>query len=578
MCAPRYTAVRGGGVVMTGGRALLSLGFLLISCVASRAAIVVNELYYDHPGADAGFEFVELLNTGADAVAIGDLSLEFHNGSGTGWSVVTRVPAGIVLDAGALYVIGASAVVPPPDVVVALALQNGPDAIRIVAGDGTVLDVVGYGGLDDPPYVETLGVAAIAAGMSIARIPDGADTDDNAIDFVAASPTPKRFNVARHDVAIDLAADTPSRAGRDAAGIERIAIELDNRGLVDIPAASVTIAARDSTRDSVADVASATNAVTIAPGASERLVLTLALTAGYHWIDIVARYAPDERSGNDRVTLVRRAGRIPVLVSEVWSAPRDGCPQFVELFNAGAFDVDVGGWSLRDTRATPVPLAVDSLVLAPRAFLAVTPSPSALIACVPETPAPATVGVDGSWPSFNRSGTSIADSVVVFDAFGIRVDAVGYPPVASGTSGRSLERVDLYEGARGAVWRLSPSPSGCTPGLPNGASLYDAPAAGRLDVSPNPFSPARGDVLRVALDGDESVTRVAVHVFDVAGRRVAEIGSATTLPAVFLWDGSDTGGAVVRAGLYVVACEEFQADGSRGAVLKVVVGCASRIP
>ncbi len=563
---------------MTGGRVLLSVFVLLTFCSPGRAAIVVNELYYDHPGADAGFEFVELLNTGADAVAIGDLSLEFHNGSGTGWSVVTRVPAGTVLEAGTLYVIGASAVLPLPDDLVDLALQNGPDAIRIVAADGTVLDVVGYGGLDDPAYVETLGVAAIVAGMSIARIPDGADTDDNAADFVAASPTPGRFNVARHDVAVGLAPDTPSHAGRDEAGIERIAVQLENRGLVDIPAASVAISARDSTRDAVADVVTATNATTIAPGTTERVALTLSLTAGYHWIDVVARYAPDERAGNDRVALVRRAGRIAVLVSEVWSAPRDGCPQFVELFNAGASEIDVGGWSLRDTRATPVPLASDSLVLAPRAFLAVTPSPSALVACVPETPAPATIGVDGSWPSFNRSGTSIADSVVVFDALGIRVDAVGYPPVASGASGRSLERVDLYEGTRGAVWRLSPAPSGCTPGLPNGASLYDPPVAGRLEVSPNPFSPARGDVLRVSLDGDESVARVAVHVFDASGRRVAEIGSATALPAVFLWDGSDTGGAVVRAGIYVVACEEFRADGTRGAVLKTVVGCASRIP
>lgn len=565
--------------MMTGGGVSLLSVFLLFISTAGRAAIVVNELYYDHPGADAGFEFVELLNTGDADVSIGDLALEFHNGSGTGWNAVARVPPSTVLGAGELFVIGASSVTPLPDEVVALALQNGPDAIRIVDADGAVLDVVGYGGLDDPDYVEMLGAAPVTAGTSIARIPDGADTDDNARDFFAATPTPGRFNVARHDVAARLAAGTPARAGRDGPGRERFEIAIENRGLFDVPAGAVAISVRDSTPGAPAtEVATAFNASAIAPDAFERVALAVTLTAGYHWIDVIARYPGDERAGNDRVDLVRRAGRIPVLVSEVWSAPRPGCPQFVELFNAGAAAVDVAGWSLRDTRATPVPLAADSLRLDPRAFLAVTSSPAALIACVPGTPPSHVVGVDGSWPSFNRSGRGVADSVVVFDALGIAVDAVAYPPVATGTSGTSLERVDLYEGTRGAVWRLSPAAGGCTPGLRNRASLYEPPPAGHLELSPNPFAPASGGVLRIAVDVAPPVTRVAVHAFDVSGRRVAEIGVSGALPAVFLWDGRDRDGAIVPPGLYVVACESYFADGSRGAVLKVVVGCAGRLP
>jgi hypothetical protein len=95
-------------------------------------------------------------------------------------------------------------------------------------------------------------------------------------------------------------------------------------------------------------------------------------------------------------------------------------------------------------------------------------------------------------------------------------------------------------------------------------------------VAPNPFAPWGGDVLRVAVDGVPEATRVVLHAFDIDGRRVAEIGAAGALPAVFLWDGRDDGGAMVRPGLYVLACEAYDAGGARRAVLKAVVGCASR--
>jgi len=151
---------------------------------------------------------------------------------------------------------------------------------------------------------------------------------------------------------------------------------------------------------------------------------------------------------------------------------------------------------------------------------------------------------------------------------------VGYPPLPGGLSGVSLERVDLYDGARAAVWRLSPAAQGCTPAQPNEASLYDAPVEGEIDVAPNPFAPRRGDVLRIAVSGAAGVTGVVVSVFAADGRRVADVGSAGALPAVFLWDGRDRAGQPVRPGIYVVACEERLAGGARGAVRKVVVGCA----
>ncbi len=541
----------------------------------AHAGVVVNELYYDHVGADADHEFIELLNTGASRVALDGLAVEFHNGVGVGWTLVWRAPSGVSLEPDSLFVIGGSAVRPASHVVWDLALQNGPDAIRIVDAGGAVLDVVGYGGLDDGSYSETRGAGVVDAGQSIARVPDGRDTGDNAADFAASTPSPRARNVARFDAAVILPVETPARAGRDRAGVERIAVDVENRGLVDIPAGAVSLAARDSSNGGAADGSTVHNASRIAPGARERIAVDITIThAGYHWILVDLRYVNDERVANDRVALVRRVGRPHILVSEIMSAPRDQCPQFVELYNAGSHAVDLTGWSLRDMRASPVRIDTDSLVLPARAFVVVTDDASALAVCARAD----AYDVAGSWPSFNKSGTAFADSAIVTDALGIVVDAVAYPGVKSGTSNRSLERIDLFASGtpRGAVWRLSREEGG-SPGRASEGSL-DAPPRSTCDVSPNPFFPSEGDLLQVAIAPAPGVASVVVRIYDPSGRRVRDVGSAKTFPAVLLWDGRRDNGDAVRGGIYVLACEAFGVDGLRIGVEKVVVGCANRSP
>jgi len=566
-------------VVMGGGvRLFLSLFLPVISFPAVvDAGIVVNELYYDHPGTDAGHEFVEILNTGSDPVPLDGLVLEFHNGSGAGWSPIWRAPDGIALASGALFVVGGTAVIPLPDSVFELALQNGPDAIRLLAADGATIDVVAYGGLDDSEYAETTGEPPVGAGQAIARMPDGKDDGDNAADFAPATPTPGRRNVARHDAAPILAAVTPPRAGLDRAGIERAVIDVVNLGLASIPAAAVVVVARDSSASGARDIADTRNVAPIEPGGAERVAFDVALTEfGYHWITFDTFYGLDERAANDRTTLVRRVGNLPLLVSEIMTAPRAGCPQFVELYNAGAQAIDLVGFGFRDMRSSAVAFDEDSLVLRAHEFLLIAADAAQLRACAPGVAH--IVEAAGAWPAFNKSGGAFADSILVLDALGIPVQALAYPGVESSLVGHSLERIDLYfsSGLRGAVWRLSREVGG-SPGRVNQGALEDVPAS-RCDVSPNPFSPARGDVLRIAIAPSLGVASVVVRIYDASGRRVADVGTASAFPAVLLWDGRGLDGELVRSGVYVLACEALGADGVRVGVEKVVVGCANHSP
>jgi hypothetical protein len=420
-----------------------------------------------------------------------------------------------------------------------------------------------------------MGAAKVTAGKSIARALDGVDSDNNSLDFVAATPTPGRHNVARKDPALLLDEKMSATGARGEPGTERIGVRIENRGLLPIAAGDVALELADSS-DGVVEFSDAgSNHNEILPGDSERTVVNAALSRGYHWLAISLRDSLDEREDNNHLQLLRRVGRIPILVSEVWSSPRSGCPQFVEWMNAGNEPVDVTGFSIRDERAHPVVIDVDTLMLDVGGWIALSADPDRLSECVPAAPQARLFGVRGAWPTFNRSGGALADSILVFDRYGIVVDAVSYPAVPSASAGKSLERVDLFVHDGPAVWRLSDAAQGCSPALANRVFI-DAPAPqGRVVVTPNPFAPARGDLLRVAATPAADVSRIDVWVYDLDGQRLAALGGTTSFPALFVWDGRRDDGVAVAPGLYIVATEMFRVDGSRMGVDKVVVGCAA---
>ncbi len=551
---------------------------LLVCVFAARtcsARVVINELYYDHPGTDTGHEFIELINIDASSVDISGATIEFHNGTGTTWTLVWKFPAASTIAPDGLFVVGGDLVVPLPGAVISYSLQNGPDAIRVVDSEGHVLDTVGYGALDDPAFVETMGAAKVAAGKSIARAHDGIDSDDNSVDFIEAAPSPGRHNVARNDAAIVLDDGVAVRAARAKSGVESTRVRIENHGIVPIAAGDAVLELADSS-DGVVDLfAAGSNINQIAPGRYERITVTATLSRGYHWLSITLHDEHDERLDNNRVELMRRVGRIPILTSEVWSSPRDGCPQFVELMNAGSEPVDITGFSIRDERARPVVIDVDTLVIEPSEWIALSADPDRLAECVPDAPAARLLGVRGAWPTFNRSGGATADSILIFDRHGIVVDAVSYPAVPSSSAGKSLERIDLFLHDGPAVWRLSDAAAGCSPAEPNRAFIDKAAPRGRVVVAPNPFSPAHGDLLHVTASPDADVSRIDVWVYDVEGHRLAALGGTTTFPALLVWDGRRDDGVNVQPGLYIVATEMFGSDGSRLGVDKVVVGCAA---
>jgi hypothetical protein len=547
-----------------------------VSPAATRGDVLLNEIYYDHAGSDEGFEFIELVNPDTAAVPLAGLTIEFHDGSSSGWTAIWRAAAADTIEPGGLFVVGGELVVPFPDAVDDLGLQNGPDAVRITRG-GAEIDLVGYGPLDSSAFFEGAPAPDVDAGSSLARRPDGEDTNNNAADFDPSPPSPGRRNQTKRDAALRAASGTPRGDARPRPGTELLAFHIVNLGVNTIEPGAAALVLADSTAFGTTTTAVPAPAIALAAGDSVRADLAAELSAGDHWLIAAVTLGGDERPENDRVALRRRVGSSPVIVSEIMSDPRSGCPEYVELFNAGAIPYDLAGHRIRDAAHSGGLIASGPAEIPPGGFVVLCGDGEGLLACFGGLERALVVDIAGAWPSLNQTGSAgIADSVVIVDAESIPVERVGYPPQPTETRGRSLERVDLYAGSGPHTWVLSLDERGGSPGERSPLSRGAAVKGAGVTVSPNPFDPYRAEVLVVSFPERKETERVVGEAFDIAGRRVSEIGTARVFPSTLVWDGRDSTGRIVLPGVYVVACEFFSVTVGSRYVEKVVVGCGRK--
>lgn len=171
--------------------------------------LVINEFLPDPAGSETenDLEWVELYNGSGGPLNIGGWELR-HSGAPTApgdpilpTSGMGTIPAGRVLADGAYLLVGQSAEVLGADVIGGFsdltgASSNG-DGLQLLDCNGEVVDTVIYGPNNDDMFADDGGGVATSLAprpqeaVSLARLPDGVDTDLSADDFsLAPFPTP----------------------------------------------------------------------------------------------------------------------------------------------------------------------------------------------------------------------------------------------------------------------------------------------------------------------------------------------------------------------------------------------------
>lgn len=515
---------------------------------------LIAEVFYDAVGDDTGSEFVELFNPGPIPFALLGARLEAGDGAGPDrWTVRWTGAVSDTIPAGGRFVIGGALVSPPPDAPAQLDLQNGPDAVRMVWPDGAA-EVVGYGALTLAEYFCGAAAPDVASGFSLARIPDHSDLGSNAQDFAAATPSPGLANRPGRDaatVAGTLALEPGQPAPEAAALLTGV---VANRGAEPIAEREVEVIASELGHAEERTIGTAFLERAIAPGDTAHAAVPIAgLAAGKRVLRLRARLAGDASAANDGDTLLIRVGPGPLEVTEIQFHPGAGEGEWVEVRNRGPAPLDVTAFTLADRRGAPG-LPVEGSGALPAESLAVLAQDrAALRARFPDLDG-ARVWEVRPWSSLNNSddSTGVADIVTLAEGDGTPCERVPYS--ASGVaSGVPIER------RSDGTWSAATDPRGGPLAPPRALP----PLAARFVVSPRRLGASglggSARVTSIGWDLPWPRGRIVVELYDLAGRRVAQVLPETAVAARGERPWSAAG---VAPGLYLLALLARAEDGA----------------
>jgi hypothetical protein len=522
-------------------------------------SILVNEVLYDPDGSDGGHEFVELAagSSTSPSASLAGWVLETGNGARPGeWIPAWIGGTGDRLRDG-LFLIGESAVEPRPDAVVALDLQNGPDACRLRGPTGEQ-DRLGWGAPLDSTFFEGR-PAEDVTGRSLARLPDGVDTNDNAYDFRAAAPSPGDFNAPEFALLIEEFIPPPADWARGRAWT--FAWTVRNVGRVTGPG-RVSALCQVHPGEELANGGPSAGRGQLAPGERARVEVEAHPPPGVH-LPI-----SEPPLASESVPAAWRGNGSDLFISEVLNRPRPDGAEWVEIFSLAATELDLAVCALSDAAGGTATLRG---TLAPGRWAIATADTSALRHDW-SIPSDAIVISASPWPPLNHtaSGGAAAERVVVRIG---EIEAVAVSLPGGASEGVSWETVSRWRDATDpASWSPSLDPTGATPGRPNsrdGDRILPGGGLTALTAHPPTFFPARDRAALVVFRSRARDCRMTVH--DSSGLPVARLAPWLVADGEHraLWDGQSDSGTAAALGLYVVRAEAIGAPSATATLVLV---------
>jgi len=240
-------------------------------------------------------------------------------------------------------------------------------------------------------------------------------------------------------------------------------------------------------------------------------------------------------------------GGADLAVTEVYSRPPPGEPEWIELEVIGLRAIDLAAFRLEDAAGSGASFEGE---VVPGARVVLTSD--ALAVRARWNPPGAVVGV-APWPALNHTGSGVAERIV-FLVGGVPVAAASLPGGAE--EGVSWERTALaLDGDLPEAWGPSLDPAGATPGRPNSrrGDRVVAGTLGAVSASPSPFWPARDGTALVVVRPGRAVSDCRVELFDSAGRCVVQLTAWQHGEREHraVWDGRTAAGEPAPLGLYL---------------------------
>ncbi|RKZ18529.1 hypothetical protein DRQ53_00400 [bacterium] len=514
--------------------ALISMSGL--TAVMAGTDLVINEVLYDPDGADAGHEFVELINPSAVDAQLDGVQLFFINGADpSSPQLLWQGGAGEILGPGAFFVLGGTQV-SGRDRTFGQSLQNGDEALQLMRS-GRRIDAVAWG--QPEPGLGEGSPATGQPGQSIGRVPDGQDSGDNASDFRALDVvTPGQANLRAQD--FRLLSWWPEPAFSELPTDRLLHIEFTASGWQPLQEALLTLDQQS-------------RQLRVEAGGTVRVEFTVECASG-QTVFVPHIDTGDGARALGRLTLACGAGSL--VFTEIQPRPAEGEPEWVELLNRGPGQLRLDGWGMRDSGGRLRYLAADRVLQAGERHV-VSADAARLRSIYPAIGA-AVSETQGGWPALNDTaapGAVHADSLYLVHPDGAVVDLVIWSADLIEARGRPLQRGRIVQGQQ-SLWL--PALGSASPGKAAADEDRIWPGYG-LACRPDPFDPAQ-DELELLVTGAFIDAQAAIY--DLRGDLVCPVellGAGEHLAG--RWDGRDVRQKPVPSGAYVVVVRARAPDG-----------------
>lgn len=245
-----------------------------------------------------------------------------------------------------------------------------------------------------------------------------------------------------------------------------------------------------------------------------------------------------------------------IIINEIMAAPNPGYAEWVELFNPGTSDINLGDIYFADARDT-VRISQHEVLLQAGEYVVI--GGDSAIATQYGVPFENLV-IMRTFPTLNND----FDELKLLNNFNFVYDRVSYTNEWYGRevgSGISLEKINPnLNGQTPNNWAASVDAAGSTPGRQNSVFAQILPVEAQLDIHPNPFSPdgdGHEDVAIIQAQIPVETAFLNIRIYDTRGRLMRFL--ADSVPVAhqtgFVWDGKDDDGRVCRIGAYICFVE-----------------------
>ncbi len=314
----------------------------------------------------------------------------------------------------------------------------------------------------------------------------------------------------------------------------------------------------------------------------ERISLVKATNDSTNWATSLSneKSTPGEENS---VSSVPDYNRNQLIINEIMYDPDIDNSEFIELFNNGETEINLGGWHIEDENGNVNKLSDTSFIIQPKEYFILAADSL-------------TINKYNLQNYRNKSVLSVSslglvgagELILLKDLKQNVIDSVWYFPNWQNkniidTKNKSLERINPgLNGNDQFNWSTSVDLIGATPGKQNSIFTNNENKEANISVSPNPFSPDNDgfeDFTVINYKLTQKLSQMRVKIFDSKGRLVRTLlnNQAAASSGSIVFDGLDDEGRALRIGIYIIFMEALNDNSGVVETLKTIVVVARKL-